>query len=144
MKLGHWQRSSHWVAPNPLETNPRANELVNDSIVQLLSELQDRQPHSPPPMSSDHPDVEMYPPQSDLEFLQAQDPAQYTVSFNDSDNTQLQASATNMAIARLAEELETYIFNDSDSESFANELEERDDPSIMHPGMYFNLTASGS
>lgn len=91
------------VAPNPLETNPRVNDFVNDSIVQLLGELQDR-PHSLPPISSDHPDVEMYPPQSDSEFLQAQDPAQYTISFDDT--TQLQASATTMAIARLAEELE--------------------------------------
>lgn len=64
-------------------------------------------------------------PQSDREFLQAQDPANYTVSFDDSDTTQLQDSAADMAIARLAEELESFLFNDFESESSEDELEER-------------------
>ncbi|KAE9388069.1 hypothetical protein BT96DRAFT_1004526 [Gymnopus androsaceus JB14] len=126
VKLGHWQRSTCWVTPNPLETNPRVNAFVNDSIVQLLGELQDRRPHSPPPIPSDYFDIEMDPPQSDFEFLQAQDPAHYTVSFDGSDTAQLQASAADMAIAQLAKELETFMFNDFGSESSEDEFEERD------------------
>ena len=89
-QLRHWQRSANWVAPNPLESNPRVNSLVNDSIVELLGELQDHRPHnspSPPPTYYNDSDIEMDAPQSDREFLQTQDPTHYSVSFNDSDTT---------------------------------------------------------
>ncbi|KAE9385484.1 hypothetical protein BT96DRAFT_949810 [Gymnopus androsaceus JB14] len=129
MQLRRWQRSANWVASNPLESNPRVNSLVNDSIVELLGELQDRRPHnspSPPSTYHNNSDIEMDAPQSDHEFLQTQDPTHYSVSFNDSDTTQLQASALDMAISQLAEELESFLFNDFESESSEDDLEERD------------------
>lgn len=113
--------------------------MVNDSIVELLGELQDRRPHNnhpPPPTHSNNSDIEMDVSLSDREFLQAQDPAHYTVSFDDLDTTQLQESATDMAIGRLAEELEYFLFNDSLSESSEDELEERDpEPFGMHSNL---------
>lgn len=126
-QLARWQWRENWAIPNPLESNPRANSFVNDSLIQLLGELQDHRPHNySPPHSGDDSDTEMATPQSEHAFLQAQDPAQYIVSFDDSDTTQLQPSATDMAISRLAEELESYLFDDFGSESSEDELDEQD------------------
>lgn len=58
------------------------------------------------------------------------------VLFDSSDSSQLQPSTTDMAITRLAEELESYLFNDFESESSEDELEEREPEPQEFQGKY--------
>lgn len=83
--------------------------------------------------NSEFDDIEMSEPSSQLVFTpQYDDSSRYTVAFEESDSTHLQASAVELAVGRLAEELETFMFDDIGSESSAADLEERD---ISYPGL---------
>lgn len=72
-------------------------------------------------------DVDMDNSPLHLEIPQGYDESvNYTMMFDESDTTCLEASAIQLAIGQMAEDLEIFLDEDMNSESSANDLEERD------------------
>lgn len=116
--MNEWKTSINWSNPNPTSPNPRVNKLVQGPLPDLLAVLQQQSP-SPLQMSDD----DMAGPSR----LSPEDTSSlpHEVTFNESDITELQRSDHDLALERLGEELNSYLFDESDSENSDNELEER-------------------